>query len=173
MGSQLTVLILRLIHITGGVFLGGAVITLARFILPSAAALGPAGGDVMREIAQVRKLPIAINVAALFTILSGIGLYWRMESLSNHAFSHSAPGITFGLGGLIALFAAIVGNVVSRPTGQRMVTLGAQISAQGTPPTPAQQAELGQLREKLRKATSAIAVMLVLTTMLMAVARYV
>ena len=173
MGSQLTIIILRLIHIVGGVFWVGAMVTLARFVLPSVAALGPAGGAVMREIGQVRKLPIAMNFAGLFTILSGFGLYWQMESLSNHTFSRSATGMTFGLGGLIALIAAVIANVVTRPTAQRMIAVGTTISTQSTPATPAQQAELGQLREKMRKVTAVVAGMLMLTTMLMAVARYI
>lgn len=173
MGSQITVIVLRLLHFGGGVFWVGGLTMLSRFVLPSAAAIGPAGGAMMRELAQVRKVPIAMSVAGLTTILSGLLLYGRMEMASSHTFSHSPMGITLAIGGAIAIIAALVAHFVTRPTGMRMVALGNEIGAQGGPPSPAQQAELGALRAKMQSVTKAVVGMLMLTTSLMAIARYV
>jgi hypothetical protein len=173
MNHPVTVIVLRLIHILGGIFWVGSTVVLARFLLPSLRAVGPSGGAFMREIGQVRKLPVYLNAAAGLTILSGIGLYWRMMSLSNGTWAHSASGMTFGVGAVLAIITAIIGNTVSRPTGQRLGMLGAQVAAGGGQPTAEQRTELEALQEKLRKVTGLLATLLILSAAAMAVARYV
>jgi len=171
-GEQLTIIVLRLFHILSGVFWVGSAIMVSRFLFPSIAALGPAGGKVMHEIGQVRKFPVYVNVAAMLTLLSGIGLYWRAISTAGPAWAHTHMGMTFSLGALLAICAAVVGNVVSRPAAKKMGMITEQVAASGGVPTPEQGAMLGELRDRLMKAGRVLMVLLVLATAMMAIARY-
>ncbi len=65
--SGTTIILLRLIHILSGVFWVGSVLFVARFLLPTLRAVGPAGGPVMQQLTQVRKLPSFMMVVAILT----------------------------------------------------------------------------------------------------------
>jgi len=174
MDNQLLVITLRLIHILGGIFWVGAALILGHFILPAADTLGPAiAGPMLREIGQVRKLPIYLNIAGLLTMLSGIGLYWRMMSLTHGTWAHSTSGQTFGLGAAIAIITAIIGNLTAAPAGRRLGALGNEIAAGGGVPTPEQGAEMVAIRTKLRKSSQLLGILLVISAAAMSIARYV
>jgi uncharacterized membrane protein len=165
--------LLRIIHIGAGVFWVGSMLFFARFIFPSAMALGPAAGPFMDQLNRVRKVPAALLGAAVATILSGLLLYWRASMGFQGAWMRSPTGIVFGLGGLFALTAFFVGVLVNRPTALRLGELGAAIHAKGGPPSPDQAAEMQRLQARLGVALRAVATLLVLATLAMALARYV
>ena len=98
-------LTLRLIHILAGVFWVGAAVFTAAFLVPTIRAVGPAGGPVMQHISQVRKLPVFVLSAGFLTVLSGIGLYSIPSARFTSSWMRSGPGITFGVGGLLAIVA--------------------------------------------------------------------
>ena len=85
----------------------------------------------------------------------------------------SGPGRTFGLGGLLAVAGGVVGMAVTAPTGQKLGTLGAALGAAGRPPTPDELATMQSLQRRLATAAALVAVLVVLATVAMAVARYV
>jgi uncharacterized membrane protein len=172
MEHQAILIVLRLLHIMGGVFWLGATIVFARFLLPSMRAVGPAGAPLMRELSQRRKLPMALNGAAMVTVLSGFALYWMLTSMSAGAFARSRMGMTLGLGGVLALVATVIGVTMSRPAGLRMGVLGAEIAASGGPPSAEQKAELERLQNKLAVSTNLVAGLLTIVGITMAVARY-
>src|SRR6478609_1622671 len=124
-------ILLRLIHILFGVFWAGTAIFNALFLIPAVRALGPAGGPVMQEIAQKRKLPIYFMVAGLLTVLSGIGLYWHDSQRFTNGFMRSGGGMTFGIGGAIALVTLLLGIFVVTPAAMRASALGGAIAAGG------------------------------------------
>lgn len=168
-----TLLLLRLLHIVLGVFWVGAVVFVALFLFPSVRAAGPAGGAVMQQIIQTRRLSVWLMAAAVLTILSGIGLYWHDSAgFSSTAWLGSGQGRVFGLGGILAISAAIVGMAVNTPTGKKLGVLGAQVQASGRPPTPEQTATIQRLQARLGRATTIVATLLVLAAAAMAVARY-
>ena len=70
-------LILRIIHIMGGVFWVGSAWMMAGFIQPAAKAAGPDAAKFMQRLMQSRH-SILISVAAVLTVLSGALLYDRM-----------------------------------------------------------------------------------------------
>jgi hypothetical protein len=165
--------IMRLIHIVGGVlWVGGAVIT-AAFFVPSVRAAGPAGAPVMQQLVQVRKLPIFFIGTGFLTILSGIGLYWRASGGFSNGWMQSGAGMTFGIGGLSALIALLIGLIVAAPAGKRAGELGAQIASGGKPPTPEQLAEMQRLSARTGKAGAWAGVFLLIAAAAMSVARYV
>jgi hypothetical protein len=166
------VLILRVIHIVAGVFWVGSILFLARFLMPSVMALGPAGGPVMDQLNRVRKVPQALMGAGIVTVLAGIALYWKDSLGFSGPWMASPTGRVFGAGGGIALIGLIIGFSVNRPTAQRLAALAAAIQASGGPPTAEQMATVQALQARLATATSIVAVLLTLTTVAMAVARY-
>jgi len=173
MPNQALIIVLRLLHIMGGFFWAGSALVLARFILPAIRASGPAGGAVMQQLMQHRKLPVAINIAAAIAILSGLGLVWEMQSISNGMWAHSAMGRTFSIGGVLGLTAAIIGGAIARPTANKIGALGAQIAATQGPPSAEQAAQMQALQNRMAKTVGIVAGLLSLTVAFMAVARYV
>jgi uncharacterized membrane protein len=173
MESQGVMIVLRLVHVLAGVVWVGAAIFVAVFLFPAVVAAGPAGGAVMRQLTQVRRLPLVLTWATWLTIGSGVLLYWRLSGGFHPAWLQSGPGLTFGLGGLAGVAAAVLGMVVNAPTAKRIGELGQGIAAAGGPSTPEQSAEMARLQGTMRRATVAGAALLVVSTIAMAVARYV
>jgi len=166
-------ILLRLIHILSGVFWAGTAMFNAAFLIPAVRALGPAGGPVMQEIAGKRKLPVYFLVAGLLTVLSGFGLYWHDSQGFTNGFTRSAGGMTFGIGAVLALIAVFLGIFVVTPAAMRTGKLAAAIAAGKKPPTPEQAAEMQRLQATLGKMALVAAGLLTLTTIAMAVGRYV
>ena len=168
-----TIHLLRVLHIGTGVFWVGSVLFLAMFLVPTLRSTGPAGGAVMRELVEGRKMPIWLMAASLVTIFSGIGLYWVDSAGFQSAWLASGAGRTFGLGGVLALVSAALGMGISAPTARRLGQLGAALRDEGRQPTPEEAARMAQLQNRLNRVTLAVAVLLALATLAMAVARYV
>ena len=168
-----TLYLLRVIHIVLGVCWVGAVVFIAVFLVPSVRATGPAGGAIMRELVQERRMSLWLMAAAVLTILSGIGLYWVDSAGFQSAWLGSGPGRAFGLGGVLAVAGAAVGMGVSTPTGRRLAQVAAPIQAERRPPTPEEAAQIAALQQRLNRATNATAGFLLFAAIAMAVARYV
>ena len=170
MSDQVLTILLRLIHILGGLFWVGAMVLLAGFLLPTARATGPAGGNFMRYLMQHRRLQVYLGLAALLTVLSGLVMYGRMAAATHGAWAGSGPGIAYGLGALAALLAAAVGGSIGSSAGRRMLAVGEAIGAGG--PSPEQQAELARLQSRMALGARIAATLLVLAASAMAVGRY-
>jgi uncharacterized membrane protein len=173
MSDLIPLYLLRILHIVVGVFWVGAVVFLSAFLTPSIRAAGPAGGAVMQQLMGARRTPIWLMAASIITLLSGIGLYWHDSGGFQSAWLGSGPGKTFGLGGALGIVAAVIGMAVNAPTARRLATIIAGAQAAGRPPSADEQATMAQLQARLSSVSTVTSVMLVLATMLMAVARYV
>lgn len=161
---------LRAVHILAGALWVGAAVFNALFLIPAVIASGPAGGQVMRVIAQARRLPVFMNTVMLVTLLTGLWLYWLTSAGLNPGWLRSSPGLTFSFGALCAIVTAAMGLLVSVPTVRRIGQLGAAIG--GGPPSPAQAAEMGALQHRLLRAARVGAVLVVIAMLAMAMARY-
>ena len=166
-------ILLRLIHISFGVFWVGAAVTNTLFLIPAIRAVGPAGGPVMQQLTQKLKMPMYIIGAGVLTVLSGIGLYWYDSATFTNGFMRSGGGMTFGVGGVIAIVTLLIGIFAVAPAAKRAAAIGAEAAASGKPPSPEQAAEMQRLQAKLGKLSTLAAAMLALTTIAMAVARYI
>ena len=164
---------LRLVHVLAGVFWVGSAIFMAAFIAPTVRAIGPAGGQVMQHLAQVRKVPVYMMTSMALTLLSGLALYWRASGGFSNAWPGSGPGMTFGVGAVFAILAATLGLTVGMPTAKRLGALGGTIAKGGAPPSSEQMAEMQRLQGRMSAVSALGAVLLVLATAAMAVARYV
>jgi uncharacterized membrane protein len=162
---QLLMVVLRLIHVVGGVIWVGALVFIATLLGPSVRDAGPEGGKVMAQL-QRRHLLEIIPAIAVLTIVSGVWLYWRFTSGFDPAISRSHAAMTYGVGGVLAIIALGMGLGILRPAMQRAGALAQQAD-------PQQAAELQRLRQRGAKTGQVIAVLLVLAAACMAVARYI
>ena len=163
----------RLTHIVCGVLWVGAAVFVAFFLLPTVQALGPGGGPVMQQLAQVRKLPLYMMALAILTVLSGIGLYWRDSGGFKGPWMQSGSGAVFGFGGLVAILVVVIGMTIVSPTTKRMGELAAAMRGSGGPPSQEQIAEMQTIQARMTRFTRMVAVLLLVAVAAMAVARYV
>ena len=164
---------LRALHVLAGALWVGAATFNALYLVPSVIATGPAGGQVMRVLVQVRRLPLFMNGVMLLTLLTGLYLYDRVSGHFAPAWIASGPGLTLTVGALLAFVTAGIGHFVTVPTVKRIGALGAAIAAAGGPPSAAQGAELTRLQRRMLRAAQVGSLLIVLALILMAVAQYV
>jgi uncharacterized membrane protein len=104
--------IVRALHILGGVFWVGTVFFLVRFLGPTAGRV-PGGGAFMEAIATQSRFPAAIGAAAGTTMISGLILYGVDSRGFQGGWILSPTGIMFTIGALAT--AAIAWISYSRP----------------------------------------------------------
>lgn len=165
--------LLRVAHVVGGAFWLGAAVLNTLFLVPTARALGPIGGQFVGHIVRVRKLPLWMNVAAWTTILSGVWLYGWRSAWFTTPWMHSASGIVYGLGGISAIVAALIGLVVIGPSAARLGRIGSELQAAGAPPPPEAAAGMQRLQRRMGAASLVAVILVVVAGLAMAVARYV
>ena len=163
---------LRAIHILTGSFWVGAAFLNAVYLIPSVIAAGPAGGQVMRVMVQVRRLPMFMNSVMAITLISGIWLYGWDSAGFGLAWIGSNTGITFTVGALCALATAAIGYFVTVPTVTKIGQLGAAMAGAGGPPSPERAAEMVALQRRMLRAAQIGSALVVVATIAMAVARF-
>ena len=168
--NHVLLIALRILHIGGGAVWVGATFMNLFFLVPTARALGPAGGEFVGHMVRVRRLPFFMTVIGWVTILSGLWLYGWRSAWFTSAWMASGPGLVYGIGGLLALVTALLGALVLGPAAGRLGRLGA--SLQGAPPTPDQAAEMGRLQRRMTAGSLIATSFLVLSLVAMAIARY-
>lgn len=168
---DLYLIVLRIVHFFSGVFWVGTVFFFATFLLPRVKQAGPVGGQFMQRL-SAPPLTQTISLSGGLVVLSGLLLYWRDSDGFQPAWIGTPTGLAFLVGGLLAIGALSIGLFVSRPAAERMGILGAQIAASGSPPSPAQMAEVQTLSAKLERGVYQTAYLLVVTLLGMSVARY-
>lgn len=157
-------LVLRLIHILGGVFWVGAAWMMTLYIAPSVGATGDSGLQFMRHMMGKTNLQKMLIVSSVSTVIAGTILYVRNPS----AWFGSNAGIGFGIGAFFAFIGFVFGMLISR-NNMAMMQLGAQIKGQ---PTPEQIAQL-QLFQKRQRTFSTINIYaLLVAVVFMAISRY-
>jgi hypothetical protein len=170
--DQTITLVLRFVHIVGGVFWVGAVFLMVGFIFPTVRETGPTGGRFMQELMQRRRLSVFMNSAAGLTMLSGFIMYGRITAASDGAWAGTRAGMTLGIGGLATVLAAIIGGSIIGRGGERLAKLSQAIQASGSAPSPEQASEIGRLQARMGKAMRVVAVLLFVAVTTMATARY-
>ncbi len=165
--------LLRLIHIFFGIVWAGANFMMVLFIMPSAKKLGPDGGKFMQQLARTNNFPLAINIAAILTILSGALIFWRGSGGMNLVWLKSGYGICLSIGSILALSAYIVGFFVQRPSALGMAALGKKISSTEGPPSADQMDNMTLLQRKLERAARTTAVLIALSVISMPIAKFI
>jgi len=170
--AQWWLITLRLLHILAGVFWTGGAFMLARFVVPTFVS-NAAGLMLLRDLTQRRRVPVVINVAALVSIVSGTLLFWTMGHTAGEVWEGSPTGLTLSVGGALALLAAIVGNVVTRPAGKRLARYGELLSTNDGSSLGEHADTVRHLHKRMQRGMNATATLLVLAAACMAVARYI
>ena len=165
-------IVLRLVHVVLGVFWAGTLFFLAGFLIPSVQDAGPEGGKVVQALQRRRFMDI-LPVVAVFNILSGLILYWRVSGGFRPEWSRSPMGMSLGIGAVASIVAFAVGAGVMRPATLKAGAL-TQTLAQLTDAAArdARQAEIQRLRMRSALAARWVASLLGVAVITMAVARY-
>jgi uncharacterized membrane protein len=168
---QSEILILRLIHVLGGIFWVGAHLFTMFFLMPAFASAGPAAGPVMAGLQQ-RRLYAILPVVAVLTLLSGLRLMQLTSGGFSAAYFDPPAGKVFAGGGVAAIAAFVIGMIFARPAAARMGRLAA--AAASAPPEDRERnaAELTRLRGRIRTSGLVVAVLLIGAAAAMATARY-
>ena len=168
---QAELLVLRIVHVVGGILWVGAISFNAFFLGPAMAAAGPAAGQVAAGL-QRRKIFVFMPVVAILTLLAGLRLLMITSSSFSGNYFGTRSGMTFSIAGAIALIAFVYGMAVTRPAMAKVVTL-AQQAAQDPANRERIMAEIQATQQRAAKSTTIIAWMLLVVALLMAIARYV
>jgi hypothetical protein len=167
-----TIILLRLVHILSALFWVGTILFTTFYLFPTLATVGPAADPVMGGL-QKRGMLVALPGSGVVAILSGAGLMWAVSGGSLGAYAATPVGRTFSMSGGLAILALLLGLIVARPTGQKMIqTSKAMNSATDASSRATLQAELTGLQKRLATAMISVAVLVLLAAAGMAVARY-
>ena len=168
----LVIALLRVVHIVAGVFWVGSGISNAFFLMPSVIAAGSAGGAVMRQLVQVRKLPVATNVAMLLSLLSGLALYGWYGHHGKLEWILSPTGLAYGVSLVLAFASAGVGHGLVSASAKRLAAIASPLAPSGAAPTPEQAAEIAALQARMLTGSRIAATLGLVVVALMSVARY-
>ena len=171
MSTQLLILF-RAIHIVAGALWAGTAIFYFFLVEPAAKTLGPAAPKFMQALIEKRRYPLYMNIASALTIIAGALLYWNTSGGVQMIWVQSGPGLGFTIGSLAAIGAYLVGFFTLRPRAERMGKLGQQIGMSGGAPDPAQAAELQRLDQEMRSIERIDVILLTISLLTMATARY-
>ena len=160
--------ILRLIHILGGMYWFGALMTMYFFITPTVAAIGDAGQQFMKQLGGKSGFSNSILIAALSAGAAGAWLYWIDSNGFQSDWMNSSTGTGFGIGGFFGAIAMILGIVVNR-TIAAAGKLGMQIQGK---PTPEQMARMQALQKRSATALKFTTYSLIVSAFFMAIARF-
>jgi uncharacterized membrane protein len=155
--------LLRLLHVVGGVYWGGAIFFTVLFLGPSIRDAGPDGAKVMQRI-QARGFMTWTPIVALLVILSGIELLRRISGNFHPAWFGTPGGITYSTGMLVTIVAFVIGFFVMRPA---MAEAGRLAAAGGD------MSRVNALRARATAMSRIVAVLLLIAVVTMAVGRYV
>lgn len=131
------ILVLRLLHVLGGMFWVGFAAYNTFFLIPAFADAGPAAAPVFGGL-QKRKLFVFLPIIATLTILSGIRLLMITSGGFSGAFFHTRMGIAFTAGGAIGILGFVIGLLFTRPS---MDKAGALMAKRATA-SPEEQREI-------------------------------
>ncbi len=165
-------LVLRIVHILGGIFWLGSGLFTAFFLMPALGRVGPAAvGPVMGALQQ-RRLFTILPIVAVLTILSGVRLLQIASVGFAPAYFASRTGQTFLWSGVAAVIAFLLSVLVARPAAVRSGQLSASLASIAEAERGARASEIDKLRRRGGVASTVATVLLVGAAIGMAVARY-
>lgn len=165
-------IVLRLLHVVGGVVWVGGICMMHFVLLPATAQAGPGAGPVMAAIPRQRLFRWLPWIAVL-TMLAGLRLLWIASGGFAKAWFLTWPGHTYAAGGLLAILGFTVAMLVSRPSGMRAGQLIAQLASAGDVAEQSRlHAEIAAARGRATRFGGLSTMLLLTATIAMAIARY-
>ena len=165
-------IVLRFLHVVSGALWVGMFAFMTFFLMPAFAEVGPESGKVQGALMK-RGIPIIMPLIALVTLVTGFWLFQRLSGGAAGAFMKTPTGRAFGVGGLSALLAFLVGVIVGRPVMMRMAKLGESLPTAVPAERPGISAEMQRLRARSATLNRVVMALLLIALTAMAVARYV
>ncbi len=162
------VLVLRLLHVVGGIFWVGAALLMNFFIAPTIRATGDGGRQFAGHFMARTRFTMAMNVAVLSTAVAGFLLLGLDSDWFRSQWLHSGAGVGFTIGGLFGL-AGLVTGFMNGGNVRKMAGLAAQIQGK---PTPEQAAQMGAITKQQAWVVPVNTWTLLIAAILMAVSRY-
>jgi hypothetical protein len=169
---DLYVLVLRIVHIFGGMFWLGTVWMTAIFLGPTSEAIGSDAEKFMTYITVKLRYPTVVAIAAGSNVLAGILLYWKDSAGLQPTWITTPTGLGFSFGAICALAGFALGFGVVKPTAEKLAGIGKELHAKAGPPSGEQIANLHAVQKQLERQEIVVAVVLGLALLGMAAARY-
>jgi putative copper export protein len=164
---------IRALHVVCAALWVGSAAMLGLFVMPAINRLGPDAGKVVTNLQRAGLNAFMASIGGL-TILSGFYLYWHFTAGFDPTISGSTEGIVFSIGGFLGLVAVVLGGSVVGRGARKLEEAGAALAAT-TDPTKrtALLADITRLQSTVSTFGHVVLGLLVVTTILMAVAHYV
>jgi hypothetical protein len=174
LATSIYLIVFRIVHIVGAIAWGGAIFLFVLFLQPTAKAVGPAAGPFMRELLGKRRVVTVVLWIAGTTIVGGAFLYWHdwQQTGSLGDFVGTRFGLWLTIGSVSAVVAFLVGLLGTKPTIDRVLSLGGQIAAAGDPPPADLAQELQRTQARARTLAKTNLTFVALAAVAMATARY-
>jgi uncharacterized membrane protein len=161
-------LVLRIIHVCAGIFWGGGALMMHSFFGPTVRATEQVGQKFAGHMMLKTKFVNVMTIMASLTVLAGASLYWIDTGGFTSAWTQSAPGIGFAIGGFFGLVGFIFGAMFGR-LNKQLATLGSRVQGQ---PTPEQLAEIQAVQKKIAFAERFHVPAVILAILFMSASRY-
>jgi len=165
-------IVLRFVHVVASVCWAGGGFIFFLFVEPTAKALAPTGMQFVDHMVTKRRFSIFMVISSTLTVLSGALLLWNYVSGQWLGFVNTGPGLGFTLGSVVGVVVYLIGMFGVNPRAIKMSKIGKEIETAGGPPTLTQAAELMKLDKEMSVLGLADFVLVALSLILMATARY-
>ena len=164
------ILILRILHIGGGVIWVGSAILYLFLLIPAAKSAESAGRKFLQTLGP--RFGKMMGIVTTLTVVSGALLYARFFAGGIAFLWQSGVGMAFTVGAVAAVVSYVMGAAVFGKLQGRIETLGAALESSGAPPKPEQVREMNRLQSSLMTAYRFDFLLLTVAMIAMAVARY-
>lgn len=169
---DLYVIVLRVLHIFGGVFWAGTTFLFTGYLGPAIMVSGPEGSKFMQALLNQTRFLRVIAAASGLTALSGLLLYWRASGGLRPAWMSTGTGLGFTIGGLAGLAAFALALGMQNRAGRRLASLGREVQAAGGPPTPEQGSQMQAAARAISQGGQWSSILLIIAILGMAAAQY-
>jgi len=164
------ILILRVLHVGGGIMWVGSAALYLLLIIPAAYSAQSPGQKFMQTLGP--KFGAMMGLVTTITVLSGALLYARFFAGGISFIWTTGAGAAFTVGAVAALGSYVMGAGYFGKMQERIAKLGAEIGSAQSAPNPAKVQEMSRLQSSLMKAYQFDLVLLAIAMLGMAVARY-
>ena len=161
-------IVLRLIHIVGGMFWIGSTLLMVLFIVPSVYSTRESGQKFLGHFLIKTHYGRMLGLSAILTMLAGASLYWIDSAGFTSNWTRSGPGWGFGIGGILGIIGFFSGNRF----GNHIMTLGRTAAQLEGTPTVEQIAIMEAAQKPLGRLGAISTVALLLALICMATARH-
>ncbi len=165
------IILLRLIHVLGGIMWVGSGVFTAVFLIPALRASATPPGPLFAALGQ-RRMFLVLPTFAVLTILSGARLLAIVSGGFSHAYMTSTSGRTLAWSGVAAILAFVLSLLVARPAAVRGGKLSAAIASAPAAERARLLRELARVQRLGGIASTIALTLLVIAASGMAVARY-